>query len=82
MPDNSNKGQKKTLPLIADLFVVLLVAENKCLKHRNKAPYTRPIEPGKLLKQITQLYLPAPVPPLPILNDNNVTEPPLPSVSR
>ncbi|XP_045827062.1 glycerophosphodiester phosphodiesterase GDPDL3-like [Trifolium pratense] len=56
--------------------------KNKCLKHGNKAPYISPIQPGKLLKQVTDFYLPPPSPPLPVLHDSNVTEPPLPSVSK
>ncbi|XP_061360954.1 glycerophosphodiester phosphodiesterase GDPDL3-like [Gastrolobium bilobum] len=56
--------------------------KNLCLKHGNKAPYMSPIEPGKLLKQVTnKVYLPSPAPPLPVLNDSNVTEAPLPGVS-
>lgn len=55
--------------------------KNRCLKHAKKAPYISPIPPGKLIKQIPKLDLPPPAPPLPVLNDSNVTEPPLPSVS-
>lgn len=55
--------------------------KNRCLKHAKKAPYISPIPPGKLLKHIPKLDLPPPTPPLPVLNDSNVTEPPLPSVS-
>lgn len=54
---------------------------NLCLKHGNKAPYMTPIEPGKLLKQISKLYFPPVPPPLPVLTDRNVTEAPLPGVS-
>jgi hypothetical protein len=68
--------------IFADLIVFLHVAENKCLKHGNKAPYISPIQPGKLLKQVTDFYLPPPSPQLPVLHDSNVTEPPLPSVSK
>lgn len=66
---------------MTDLIVVPLVAENRCLEHGHKAPYISPVEPGKLVEQITDLYLPPPAPQLPVLNDNNVTEPPLPGVS-
>ncbi|KAJ1380398.1 PLC-like phosphodiesterase, TIM beta/alpha-barrel domain superfamily [Sesbania bispinosa] len=55
--------------------------KNKCLKHGKKASYMSPVEPGKLLKQVTKSYLPPPAPPLPVLNDSNVTEAPLPGVS-
>jgi len=40
-----------------------------------------PIEPGKLYKQISELFLPPLPPPAPVLIDSNVTEAPLPSVS-
>ncbi|XP_027331274.1 glycerophosphodiester phosphodiesterase GDPDL3-like isoform X2 [Abrus precatorius] len=55
--------------------------KNRCLKQGNKNAYMNPVEPGRLLKQISQDYLPPPAPSLPILTDNNVTEPPLPAVS-
>ncbi|KAJ1441303.1 PLC-like phosphodiesterase, TIM beta/alpha-barrel domain superfamily [Sesbania bispinosa] len=55
--------------------------KNKCLKHGKKVSYMSPVEPGKLLKQVTKPYLPPPAPPLPVLNDSNVTEAPLPGVS-
>ncbi|XP_027343894.1 glycerophosphodiester phosphodiesterase GDPDL3-like [Abrus precatorius] len=54
---------------------------NLCLKHGKKEPYMSPTKPGELLKQISKLYLPPPSPPLPVLNDINVTEAPLPGVS-
>ncbi|KAL3007028.1 hypothetical protein AAZX31_08G313000 [Glycine max] len=54
---------------------------NLCLKNGNKEPYRSPIEPGKLFKQISNLYLPPLPPPLPVLTDSNVTEAPLPGVS-
>lgn len=63
------------------MIVVILVAENMCLNNGNKAPYMSPVEPGKLLKQVTKEYLPPPAPPLPVLIDGNVTEAPLPAVS-
>ncbi|KAL2322737.1 hypothetical protein Fmac_027116 [Flemingia macrophylla] len=54
---------------------------NLCLNHGKEAPYIRPIEPGKLLKQISDFFFP-PIPPtLSVLTKNNVTEPPLPGVS-
>lgn len=40
-----------------------------------------PIEPRSLLQRISREYLPPPAPPLPVLKDVNVTEPPLPAVS-
>ncbi|KAJ1392515.1 PLC-like phosphodiesterase, TIM beta/alpha-barrel domain superfamily [Sesbania bispinosa] len=53
---------------------------NRCLKKGNKrAYYMNPVEPGRLLKQISKEYFPQPAPPLPILTDINVTEPPLPA---
>nr|KYP74963.1 putative glycerophosphoryl diester phosphodiesterase 2 [Cajanus cajan] len=55
---------------------------NLCLKHSKKAPYMRPIEPGKLLQQISKLYFPSLPPTLPVLTKNNVTETPLPGISR
>ncbi|KAK7305195.1 hypothetical protein VNO77_43096 [Canavalia gladiata] len=54
---------------------------NLCLRHAKKEPYMSPIEPGKLLKQISKVFLPPPTPPLPVLNDSNVTEAPLPSAA-
>ncbi|XP_047181452.1 glycerophosphodiester phosphodiesterase GDPDL3-like [Vigna umbellata] len=52
---------------------------NLCLKHCKKAPYMSPIEPGKLYRQIFELFLPPLPPPSPVLIDSNVTEAPLPS---
>ncbi|KAG2394718.1 uncharacterized protein HKW66_Vig0079070 [Vigna angularis] len=52
---------------------------NLCLKHGKKAPYMSPIEPGKLYRQIFELFLPPLPPPSPVLIDSNVTEAPLPS---
>ncbi|KAL5077424.1 hypothetical protein RYX36_016408 [Vicia faba] len=54
---------------------------NRCLRHGKKAPYVNPIEPGKLLRQISKSSHLTPSPPLPVLHDSNVTEPHLPSVS-
>ncbi|KAE9614758.1 hypothetical protein Lal_00036040 [Lupinus albus] len=54
--------------------------KNLCLKEGKKPAYMSPVEPGKLLQQISKAYFPPPSPPLPVLTDTNVTEPPLPSV--
>ncbi|KAL5065027.1 hypothetical protein RYX36_026764, partial [Vicia faba] len=53
---------------------------NKCLKHGKKAPYANPIEPGKLLRQISKSSHLTPSPSLPVLHDSNVTEPHFPSL--
>lgn len=56
--------------------------KNLCLNLGNKTPpYMSPIEPGRLLKKISQEYLPPPAPPLPVLNDTSVADPPLPAFS-
>lgn len=68
------------LALVTDLIIVELVVENLCLNLGEKTPaYMSPVEPGSLFQQITENYLPPPSPPLPVLTDNNVTEPPLSS---
>lgn len=66
---------------LCEICFALLVAGNKCLKHGKRVPYVNPIEPGKLLRQISKSYHLTPSPPLPVLHDSNVTEPHLPSVS-
>ncbi|KAF7815951.1 glycerophosphodiester phosphodiesterase GDPDL3-like [Senna tora] len=56
--------------------------KNLCLNVGKKTPpYMSPIKPGILLQKVSQDYLPPPSPPLPVLEDTNVTEPPLPAVS-
>ncbi|KAK7276905.1 hypothetical protein RIF29_18053 [Crotalaria pallida] len=54
--------------------------KNLCLKLGSKTPpYMRPVEPGRLLQQISNnAYFPPPAPPLPVLTNTNVIEPPLP----
>ncbi|KAI4307930.1 hypothetical protein L6164_031055 [Bauhinia variegata] len=54
--------------------------KNRCLKQNKKPAYMMPVEPGMLLQQVTRQFYPEPAPPLPVLKDINVTEPPLPSV--
>ncbi|XP_028777875.1 glycerophosphodiester phosphodiesterase GDPDL3 [Neltuma alba] len=56
--------------------------KNLCLNLGDKTPpYMSPIEPGRLLQQVSQAYLPPPAPPLPVLNDTSVADPPLSAVS-
>ncbi|KAF6145002.1 hypothetical protein GIB67_013353 [Kingdonia uniflora] len=53
---------------------------NQCLKRAVTPTYMRPIGPGQLLQAITSL--PPADAPSPILTDGDVSEPPLPAVSK
>ncbi|KAG5090927.1 hypothetical protein JHK82_049705 [Glycine max] len=56
---------------------------NKCLNlGENTPPYMKPVQVGGLFKQIAKYSLPPAVAPAPALTEDEVTEPPLPSVSK
>ncbi|XP_055824741.1 glycerophosphodiester phosphodiesterase GDPDL4-like [Solanum dulcamara] len=55
---------------------------NRCLAYKNLPPYMSPVQPGSLLGLMTPQSMPPVEPPYPMLNDSDVTEPPLPPVAK
>ncbi|KAH7546818.1 hypothetical protein FEM48_Zijuj01G0241400 [Ziziphus jujuba var. spinosa] len=56
--------------------------KNQCLGRGSKIPaYMSPVQPDSLIQLITTPYLPPAEAPNPVLTEQDVTEPPLPSVS-
>ncbi|KAF7815952.1 glycerophosphodiester phosphodiesterase GDPDL3-like [Senna tora] len=56
---------------------------NKCLNLGDKTPPSmQVVRPGELLGLVTKDYLPPAEAPLPVLSDSEVSEPPLPPVSK
>ncbi|KAG6592070.1 Glycerophosphodiester phosphodiesterase GDPDL4, partial [Cucurbita argyrosperma subsp. sororia] len=56
--------------------------KNRCLTMKEAPNYMSPVQPGSLMQLITADYLPPKERPSPILDDNDVAEPPLPPVSK
>ncbi|KAG9443602.1 hypothetical protein H6P81_014942 [Aristolochia fimbriata] len=56
---------------------------NLCLSKKKETPsFMDPVQPGALLQLVTAQYLPPAAAPLPVLEDSDVAEPPLPPVSK
>lgn len=56
-------------------------AGNSCLMLRDKAPaFMNPVQPGALLQLVVAQSLPPAAPPLPVLTESDISEPPLPAV--
>ncbi|KAI3920437.1 hypothetical protein MKX01_000776 [Papaver californicum] len=56
--------------------------KSRCLRGKTLPPYMMPAQPGNLLQVVTPQYLPPAEAPNPILTDADVSEPPLPPVSK
>ncbi|XP_026438355.1 glycerophosphodiester phosphodiesterase GDPDL4-like [Papaver somniferum] len=56
--------------------------KSRCLTGKTSPPYMMPAKPGQLLELVTAQYLPPAEAPNPILTDADVSEPPLPPVSK
>ncbi|KAI3923539.1 hypothetical protein MKX01_015367 [Papaver californicum] len=55
---------------------------SRCLRGKTLPPYMMPAQPGNLLQVVTPQYLPPAEAPNPILTEADVSEPPLPPVSK
>ncbi|KAF8414198.1 hypothetical protein HHK36_002198 [Tetracentron sinense] len=80
---NSFVMQAKIDGIITDFpSTAVAYRKNRCLNMAHIPTYMSPVEPGSLLQFITPQELPPAVAPYPLLNDSDVIEPPLPSISK